>query len=297
MSSKTAMPLPTSLLDELQATLAHGTVARRVETLRRVTDLFINGAVDYSDEQVELFDDVFQCLMHHIETSAKALLSNRLAPIDTAPPQTIRALAFDDLIEVAAPVLSQSERLDDDDPDRDRAHQEPGASDGDLDPQGAERRGDRRAGAARRRRGGAEHRQQSRRGILRARLYPAGQPRRGRRRPRDLRRPASDHSAASLSETGRQGVGDGARAARGRQSAAGRRRADRGAGGDTARALGALGRSPRKPPSPMRWSNRSTRTAGSTSTRSRRLPRPANSTKPMPRSQRSPTSRWRSPKT
>jgi uncharacterized protein (DUF2336 family) len=85
MSSKNAIANPDNLLDELQATLAHGTVARRVETLRRVTDLFINGAVDYSDQQVELFDDVFQCLMHHIETSAKALLSNRLAPIPTAP--------------------------------------------------------------------------------------------------------------------------------------------------------------------------------------------------------------------
>jgi uncharacterized protein (DUF2336 family) len=102
-----------SLLDELQATLAHGTVARRVETLKRVTDLFINGAVDYSDDQIALFDDVFQCLLVHIEVSAKALLSNRLAPIDTAPPQTIRALAFDDIIEVAGPVLSQSMRLDD----------------------------------------------------------------------------------------------------------------------------------------------------------------------------------------
>jgi uncharacterized protein (DUF2336 family) len=103
-----------SLLDELQTTLAHGTVARRVETLRRVTDLFIDGAVDFSDEQIGLFDDVFQCLINHIETSAKALLASRLAPIATAPPLTIRALAFDDLIEVAAPVLSKSERLDDD---------------------------------------------------------------------------------------------------------------------------------------------------------------------------------------
>jgi uncharacterized protein (DUF2336 family) len=113
MSSKSTSTSE-SLLDELQATLAHGTVARRVETLRRVTDLFINGAVDYSDEQIGLFDDVFQCLMVHIETSAKALLANRLAVIDTAPPLVIRALAFDDLIEVAAPVLSRSERLDDD---------------------------------------------------------------------------------------------------------------------------------------------------------------------------------------
>src|SRR5438045_8139824 len=112
MSSKSAAA-PESLLDELQSTLAHGTVARRVETLRRVTDLFISGVVDYSDQQVALFDDVFQCLIDHIETSAKTLLANRLAPIDTAPPLTIRALAFDDLIEVAGPVLSQSERLED----------------------------------------------------------------------------------------------------------------------------------------------------------------------------------------
>jgi uncharacterized protein (DUF2336 family) len=113
MSSKSTATSE-SLLDELQSTLAHGTVARRVETLRRVTDLFINGAVEFSDDQIGLFDDVFQCLMLHIETAAKALLANRLAPIACAPPLTIRALAFDDLIEIAAPVLSQSERLDDD---------------------------------------------------------------------------------------------------------------------------------------------------------------------------------------
>jgi uncharacterized protein (DUF2336 family) len=104
---------PDSLLDELQTTLAHGTVARRVETLRRVTDLFVNGAVDYSDDQVALFDDVFQCLIVHIEVSARALLANRLAAIDKAPRQTIRTLAYDDVIEVAGPVLSRSERLDD----------------------------------------------------------------------------------------------------------------------------------------------------------------------------------------
>src|SRR6195952_5889136 len=107
MSSKSVIS-PVHLLDELQTTLAHGTVARRVETLRRVTDLFINGAVEFSDDQIGLFDDVFQCLMLHIETAAKALLANRLAPVACAPPLPIRALAFDDLIEGAAPVLSPS---------------------------------------------------------------------------------------------------------------------------------------------------------------------------------------------
>jgi uncharacterized protein (DUF2336 family) len=113
MSSKSAIS-SVSLLDELETTLAHGTVARRVETLRRVTDLFINSAIDYSDAQIGLFDDVFDCLIDTMEASAKILLAERLAPIPTAPPKVIRSLAFDDLIEVAAPVLSQSERLDDD---------------------------------------------------------------------------------------------------------------------------------------------------------------------------------------
>ena len=101
-----------NLLDELQSTLAHGTVARRVETLRRVTDLFIGGTVEYSDVQIALFDDVFACLIDHIETSARALLADRLAPLDAAPPRTIRTLAHDDVIAVAGPVLSKSERLD-----------------------------------------------------------------------------------------------------------------------------------------------------------------------------------------
>jgi uncharacterized protein (DUF2336 family) len=112
MSSKSALHSE-SLLDELQTALANGTVAQRVETLRRVTDLFTNGAVHFSPQQIRLFDDLFQCLIAHIETSAKALLAERLAPLDTAPPLTVRALALDDLIEVAAPVLSRSERLDD----------------------------------------------------------------------------------------------------------------------------------------------------------------------------------------
>ncbi|WP_407113494.1 DUF2336 domain-containing protein [Bradyrhizobium sp. LMG 9283] len=111
MRSKSAT-LSESLLEELQTTLSHGTVARRVETLRRVTDLFVGNAVDYSDEHIRVFDDVFQCLIEQIEISARALLAERLAPIASAPPQIIRTLALDEVIEVSGPVLSKSERLD-----------------------------------------------------------------------------------------------------------------------------------------------------------------------------------------
>ncbi|MBW7964291.1 DUF2336 domain-containing protein [Bradyrhizobium sp. BR 10261] len=111
MRSKTVIS-SANLLEELQSVLAHGTVARRVETLRRVTDLFVGNAVDYSHDHIRVFDDVFQCLIEQIETSAKALLADRLAPIAAAPPQIIRTLALDDVMEVAGPVLTKSERLD-----------------------------------------------------------------------------------------------------------------------------------------------------------------------------------------
>lgn len=101
----------TSLLADLQAALTHGTVARRVETLRRVTDLFLFAPSDYSDEQIALFDDVFQCLLLKMEQSAKQLLAERLAQVAEAPAGVIHTLAFDDTIEVAAPVLAHSEKL------------------------------------------------------------------------------------------------------------------------------------------------------------------------------------------
>lgn len=104
---------PVTLLDELQANLAHESVARRVQSLRRVTDLFLGRCVDYSDDQIALFDDVFSCLIRHVESDALALLAERLAPIPTAPPNTLRNLALHELIEVAGPPLAQSERLDD----------------------------------------------------------------------------------------------------------------------------------------------------------------------------------------
>eukprot|EP01035_Chromulina_nebulosa_P064987 gene64987-88902_t len=112
MASKSQRSI--NLLDELEATLAHGTVARRVETLRRVTDLFINNAIDYTNEQIAVFDDIFECLLRHMEASARTLLAERLGPVASATQRVMRTLAFDDLIEVASPVLSQSEQLDDD---------------------------------------------------------------------------------------------------------------------------------------------------------------------------------------
>ncbi len=105
-------PLSANLLDDLQTALAHGNVARRVDMLRQVTDLFIDHATDYSAAQIAVFDDVFECLIDHLEAETKILLAERLAPASNAPPRVVRSLAFDDRVEIAAPVLSQSSQLD-----------------------------------------------------------------------------------------------------------------------------------------------------------------------------------------
>ena len=103
-----------SLLFELEEAMSSGVASRATEILRRVTDLFVNGAVHFSEQQVTLFDDVIAHLSDRIETAARMELSERLAPIPNAPPLIIRKLAFDDEIAVAAPVLTQSPRLSDD---------------------------------------------------------------------------------------------------------------------------------------------------------------------------------------
>jgi uncharacterized protein (DUF2336 family) len=101
------------LIDELEAALTSGTNSRRIEMLTRITDLFVGGAARYSEEQIGVFDDVMVRLVSTIEAKARAKLAQRLAPIANAPSGVIHLLAFDDDIDVAQPVLKQSERLED----------------------------------------------------------------------------------------------------------------------------------------------------------------------------------------
>jgi uncharacterized protein (DUF2336 family) len=107
------MNAQSSLIDDLEDILASKDISRRAEILRRVTDLFVVGSGNFSEDQVELFDDVMGKLLENIEHAARAQFGDRLARLADAPPNTIRALASDDSIEVAGPVLLHSERLDD----------------------------------------------------------------------------------------------------------------------------------------------------------------------------------------
>src|SRR5262249_831694 len=83
----------------------------RAEALRYVGDLFEFGAHQFTDVQISEFDNVFTRLVMDVEISARVMLATRLAPMRNAPPSILRALAFDDAIDVARPILCQSEGL------------------------------------------------------------------------------------------------------------------------------------------------------------------------------------------
>src|SRR6476661_1117398 len=106
------MGAPLELIHQLDNSIAHSTDERRSAMLRHLTDLFLVGSDAYSDDEVDLIDDVFVRLVATIEESSRALLAIRIGPVAIAPPKILRLLACDDVIEVASPVLTQAERLD-----------------------------------------------------------------------------------------------------------------------------------------------------------------------------------------
>ena len=109
-----------SIIAELEDAGRGGSPARRVETLRQVTDLFLNDGERLSDDQVQAFDDALCLLIARVETPAKAELSKRLAPLDYAPFEVIQLPAWDDEIEVAGSVLAQFQPARDRGAGRDR---------------------------------------------------------------------------------------------------------------------------------------------------------------------------------
>ncbi|HMF22926.1 MAG TPA: DUF2336 domain-containing protein [Pseudolabrys sp.] len=107
-----SMGAPLELIRELDSSIAYSSEERRSTMLRHLTDLFLVGSDQYSEEEVDLIDDVLVRLVATIEQSSRALLSIRLGPVVLAPPKILRVLACDDAIEVASPVLTQAARLD-----------------------------------------------------------------------------------------------------------------------------------------------------------------------------------------
>jgi uncharacterized protein (DUF2336 family) len=100
-----------SVISELEDAVRSGSPERRVNTLREVASLFLNGGEHLTEEQIRVFGDVLCMLVARVETRARAELSRCLSGIDYAPVELIQRLAHDDEIAVAGDVLTHSSRV------------------------------------------------------------------------------------------------------------------------------------------------------------------------------------------
>ena len=99
-----------SFLAELEDAVSRGTAESCLQALWHATDILIAGR--YSEDQIWTFGEIIGRLAEDIETAARVRLANKLAPSKNAPVDVIKRLAFDESIDVAGPVLRESERID-----------------------------------------------------------------------------------------------------------------------------------------------------------------------------------------
>jgi uncharacterized protein (DUF2336 family) len=99
------------VIDQLEYSLQSSSSSQRLQMLRSVTDLYLEGAATHSEENIELFDQALNQLIDYVETQALVRLSSQLAPIAMAPLRVVQRLAQHDDIKVSKPLLRESRRL------------------------------------------------------------------------------------------------------------------------------------------------------------------------------------------
>jgi uncharacterized protein (DUF2336 family) len=104
-----------SFVAEVEEAIASKDSTRRVDTLRRLTSLFVDQEPQLNDGHVEIFDEVILRLSRDLEQKARLDLSEKFSELTRAPRKVIRSLAFDMDSAIATPVLERSPRLDEDD--------------------------------------------------------------------------------------------------------------------------------------------------------------------------------------
>src|SRR3979411_2732198 len=101
-----------SIVYEVETAINTGSAENRLETIKRVTDLFLSSASSFNSEQIELFDNVLERLIKTIEIRAIADVSARialaemsaqLAPVSQAPPSVVRRLSHHTQIPLPRP--------------------------------------------------------------------------------------------------------------------------------------------------------------------------------------------------
>lgn len=101
-----------SLIPGLEEIVRGDDPKRRAEAARRIADLFLQGAPNFRDEHIDLFDGVLIGLVPHTEISARVDLAERLSRLANAPRTLVGQLAREDEILVAGPLLRRSPVID-----------------------------------------------------------------------------------------------------------------------------------------------------------------------------------------
>lgn len=102
-------------IQELQDVISNRSPDRRLASLRKVTDLFLEHGSRLGPAQIEMFDSLLLGFIGDCDADALTELSRKLAALSFAPVTVLRRLAADRDIAVAGPVLTQSPMLSSDD--------------------------------------------------------------------------------------------------------------------------------------------------------------------------------------
>jgi uncharacterized protein (DUF2336 family) len=94
---------------------ANTTMADLERVAMSVTDMFVANSETLDAERVDMFETLLPRLANDLATAARRRLSERLAPVATAPAVVVANLAMDQDIAIARPVLVMSEVLGDTD--------------------------------------------------------------------------------------------------------------------------------------------------------------------------------------
>src|SRR5437660_8804774 len=103
----TTPPIPG--LDEI---VRDGDPKRRAEAVRRIAELFLQGAAHFRSDHVDLFDGVLINLVAHTEIATRADLAERLSMLANAPRALVGQLARENEISIAGPLLRRSPVID-----------------------------------------------------------------------------------------------------------------------------------------------------------------------------------------